>query len=91
MTNFWGVTANGTSWLPFGVLGRMNVFFRALDQEEQDSISVGSTLSFTYHYGRLNFELSDQLSWARIDAKQGREQRTTEILNSVYFRISRPF
>jgi hypothetical protein len=91
VTNFWGVNANGTSWMPFDVLGRVNLFFRALDQEEQDSISVGSTIVFTYHYGRLEFELSDRLSWNRIEASSGREQRTTEILNTVYFRISRPF
>ena len=91
VTNFYGTTATGTSWLPFDVLGRLNLFFRFLDQEEQDSIGVGGTISFTYHYGRLEFELRDQLSWTRIDASGGREQRTTEILNTVYFRIARPF
>jgi len=84
-------TANGTALLPYGVLARLNFFTRFLSQTEHDNVAIGGTLSFTYQYGWLRFELQDRLTWNYTKTKQDFDQTTKEIQNRFYFRLSRPF
>jgi hypothetical protein len=84
-------TLNLTTVLPFEILTRVNALFRWIDQEEQRSISAGPSISLTYHYGRLRFQLTDRLTWRRTESTFGSNQTTREWLNTVFFRIERPF
>ena len=82
---------NLTTVLPFNVLTRVNALFRWIDQEEQRSISAGPSISLTYRYGRLRFQLTDRLTWRRTESTTGSNQTTREWLNTLFFRIERPF
>ena len=82
---------NLTTVLPFEILTRLNFLVRWIDQEEQRSLSTGPSLSLTYHYGRLRFQLTDRLTWRETESKSGTTQKTREWLNTLFFRIERPF
>jgi len=82
---------NLTTVLPFEILTRVNALLRWIDQEEQRSISAGPSISLTYRYGRLRFQLTDRLTWRRTESTSGSNQTTREWLNTLFFRIERPF
>lgn len=84
-------SGNMTTVLPFAVLARLNVVYRWIDQVEQRSQAIGPNLALSYRYGMLRFQLTDRLSWRRTKAKSGSGRTTREVLNTVFFRIERPF
>ncbi len=84
-------SASVTTVLPLEILARLNLLFRWVDQVEQRSMAAGPALSLTYRYGRFRLQLTDRFSWRRVRAKRGTERTTREYLNTVFFRIERPF
>ncbi len=84
-------TANMTTVLPYGILARLNLLFHWIDQVEQRSLGVGPTLSLSYRYGQLRFQLDEQLSWRQTESKSSSNRTTRELINSIFFRIERPF
>ncbi len=85
------VSGNMTTMLPYQILTRVNLLFRWVDQVEQRTVGAGPSISLTYRYGRLRFQLSDRLTWRRTKAKSNTGRKTRELLNTVFFRIERPF
>lgn len=84
-----GVTS--TTVLPLAVLGRLNLYFRYHDEAEQNAAAQGGVVSLIYQYRRIRFQLQERLSWTRVDTKIGEKQHIKELVNTVIFRVERPF
>ncbi len=77
--------------LPYRIVARGSFLLRWLDQPEQDSLGATSTITLSYQYGRLRFNLQDRLNWRQTDSKLGVTRKTDEIINTLFFRVERPF
>ncbi|MCP5041646.1 MAG: hypothetical protein GY944_11515 [bacterium] len=87
------VSASGTmtTVLPYQVITRLSLLFRWVNQVEQRSLGASPSLSLTYRYGRLRFQLKDRLTWRKTTSKSSSGRETRELVNTVFFRIERPF
>lgn len=91
VSDSYSANASATAWLAPRLLGRLNLVARQIDQDTQDNLSVGSSLSFTYRYGRIQFELEGTADWIRTDQKSGVTRRIEETFTGVFFRVTRYF
>jgi len=91
VSDSYSVNASATAWLAPRLLGRLNLVARQINQDTQDNLSVGSSLSFTYRYGRIELELEGTADWTRTDQKSGITRRIEETFTGVYFRVTRHF
>ncbi|MCP4005038.1 MAG: hypothetical protein GY725_12665 [bacterium] len=80
-----------TTVLPGRILARLRLLGRLVEQEEEDTETIGSTLSFTYRYGRLHLSLEHRYFQVDTQATSGSRQDSKDRFNRLLFRVSRPF
>lgn len=82
---------NTTLWLPYRILGRLGLLVRYLDEEEQSTLVQGTTMSLTFHYGRIRLQLQERFSWDDVNNKVAQGERVKELVNTVSFRVERTY
>jgi hypothetical protein len=94
----YSLTLDGTWWALSNLLLRLNLVGRQLNQEEQDTLAAGATLSATYRVGLLDFQIKGRLQWRESELDTGRftrggfsDDQTEERYSAVIFRVSRRF
>ncbi len=87
----------GSAPLPMNIYSRVSLLLRRLEGSEQDQTNSTCTINLNYRYGRLLFELEEQITWKRFDNKSGLSgsngspDKVKRIHNRFLFTVTRPF